>query len=179
VSDLPLFTDPKDAEAYANALGRNAGIAATSVLPAWMTQLSPYRVDPQGEGHWQFPGGLQAAYGAAGTLGPMLYNWGAGAAGLRGRLPPAPGAEQALNNYAETRDMAFRTIPHVQPQTPDEQMSQDLAFSTAGMATPGAGVYSGLAKALPFVGRPASAISKFAIPDATMANATIGGVMAG
>ena len=174
MSDMPLFTDPKDAEAFNNALGRQATVAGSAVLPAWLTQLSPYRVDDQGQGHWQVPGGLQAAYGAAGELIPMAYNFGAGKLGLQGRLPPAPGAEQALENYAETKKTVFNAIPHVEPQTPDEQLSQDLAFGGAGMAVPGAGYLTSLAKAVPLAGRLSGVATHMAIPPPSPGGAMVG-----
>lgn len=174
MSDLPLFTDPKDADEFAKAFGRQATVAGSTILPAWLTQLSPYRVDDQGQGHIQMPGGLQAAYGAAGELVPMLYNWGAGKIGLEGRLPPAPGAEKALQNYAETKQTMLNAIPHVEPQTPDEQMSQDLAFGGAGMAVPGAGALAAGLRLIPFAGRAASAASHFAIPGPSAGNVLTG-----
>ena len=52
----PYDFDSPEGRAERNAMLRGAGIAATTVLPAWMAQISPYRVDPQGEGHWQLQG---------------------------------------------------------------------------------------------------------------------------
>jgi len=186
MSDLipsPYAFDSPEGIAERNAQLRGVGIAATSVLPAWMAQLSPYRVDDQGQGHWQLPGGALAAYSAAGELIPMVYNFGAGKLGLSGRLSPAPGAEEAGRQYQETKDMAFRTIPHMEPQTPDEQTVQDLATGTAGMAVPGAGYVTGpLGRgitSLPGVPRIAGAVTHMAIPEATTANALTGAAVTG
>ena len=179
----PYDFDSPEGRAEREAQARGVGIAATSVLPAWLTQISPYRVDPQGEGHWQVPGGLQAAYGAAGELIPMAYNFGAGQLGLKGRLPPAPGAEEALKNYAETKDMAFRTIPHMEPKTPEEQTVQDIASGTAGMAVPGAGYITGptgkIITALPGVPKVAGAVAHMAMPEMSTANAVTGAALSG
>jgi hypothetical protein len=145
--DSPYPLGSQEERDYRNAMIRAPALAATNVLPTWLSMLAPVATDEDGKTHAALPGLVTSGYGALGTAGPDLANWaGRKATGYNLNIPHAPGAEAALQSAAGNDRFAESVVPHMAPQSPEEEALVDITKGGAAFAVPGLGTGAGISR---------------------------------